>query len=438
MEKRERGDMTHKKSCEKDELRYEPIFVARQPIFDAKLNVWGYELLFRHSGDAKTANVTDQNLATSKVIADGFSLALQGLSPGKRVLINFPAKLIADGTALALPKENCVVEILETVKPTPRVLEACSKLKEAGYTLALDDFVGQPGFEPFLEFADLIKVEILGQTREQIKAITSRFKKTKIKLLAEKVEDKETFEFVKKLGYDYFQGYFFSKPEIVPGRKIASSAMAKIELLKLLNQQDCEFDALSKVIGRDISLSYRLLRFINSSAFSLRYKVESITQAITLLGLRPLKQWAMVVLMSDIDASPRGEVLIYFSLQRARFLEQIQRFMPQRPFQPETMFLLGLFSKLDALLGLPMADILKDMPLDEEVSRALCGIGSEAQTWLELLDSVERGEWETVQDIIRAYTLPPQGCAVEYMKASTWAHHTLGHTQGEGDEEVCD
>lgn len=430
--------MTHKKPCEKDELRYEPIFVARQPVFDAKLNVWGYELLFRHSGESNAANVTDQNLATSKVIADGFSLALQGISPGKRVLINFPAKLIMDGTALALPKESCVVEILETVKPTPKILDACAKLRDAGYTLALDDFVGQPGFEPFLEYTDLIKVEILGQTKEQIKTITSKLKKTKCKLLAEKVEDKETFEFVKKLGYDYFQGYFFSRPEIVPGRKIASSAMAKIELLKLLNQQECEFDELTTVIGRDISLSYRLLRFINSSAFSLRYKVDSITQAITLLGLRPLKQWAMVVLLSDIDASPRGEVLIYFSLQRARFLEQIHRFMPNRSFQPETMFLLGLFSKLDALLGQPMAEVLAGMPLEEDVKSALCGEDSEAQTWLELLDSVERGDWAIVQDIIGAYTLPPEGCAVEYMKASTWAHRTLGHTQGEEEEEVCD
>jgi len=417
------------KKCMEDDTRYEPIFVARQPIFDVKLNIWGYELLFRHSGESQTAKITDQNLATSKVIADGFSLALQGLAPGKRVLINFPAQLILDGTAMALPSENCVVEILETVSPTPAVLEACTKLKESGYTLALDDFVGQPGYEALIELADIVKVEILGQSHEQIEAVTEQLRHYRCKLLAEKVEDKQTFEYVKSLGYDYFQGYFFSKPEIVPGRKIAASAVAKMQLLNTLSRSDCTFDELATVIGRDISLSYRLLKFINSSAFSLRFKVESIIQAINLMGLRPLKQWAMVVLMSDIDSSPRGEELIYFSLQRAKFLEQIHRFMPSQEFRTDTMFLLGLFSKLDALLGLEMREILKDMPLDEPIKMALCGASNDAKTWLELMDSVEHGDWDTVQTIIKHYSLPAASCAVEYMKASTWAHGTLGQAK---------
>lgn len=413
------------------DLAYEPIFVARQPIYDRDQHVWGYELLFRHSKDAAVAQVRDGDLATSMVIADGLTLALHGQAPGKKALINFPARLLKENTALALPKDVCVVEILETVQPEKDIISACEHLKEEGYTLALDDFVGQPGFEPFLEMADIVKVEVLGQTYGQIADIADNLMRYRCKLLAEKVEDRETFDLTAKLGFSYFQGFFFSKPEIVPGRKLSAGALAKVQLLSAISRDDCTFDQLTDIIGRDLSLSYRLLKFINSSAFPLLRTVDSISQAIALLGLRPLRQWAMVVAMSDMDPSPKGEELAFTSLQRARFLEQTAKAMPNPPLDPETMFLMGLLSKLDALLNQPMGDILTDMPLQEDVRAALMGEENAAEDWLGLLIGVEIGDWATVIEYMQRYKLKSRDCAVDYLKAAAWARETLGLTKAE-------
>jgi len=350
---------------------------------------------------------------------------LQGLDAGKKVFINFPTRLIRDDAAFALPQSRCVIELLENVEPEPEIVKACEKLKEAGYVLALDDFVGQAGFEPFIDLADIIKVEVLGLSVRKITALANRLRGENRSLLAEKVEDRETYELTRDLGFDYFQGYFFSKPEIVPGRKIPTGTMVKIQLLRELADPECDFDALSRIIENDVSLSYRLLRFINSVAFGLRSSVQSIQQAVALLGLVPLKQWAQVVLMSDMDSTPRGGEILHTSLQRARFLEHVAMEMKSPPYPSSTMFLLGLFSKLDALLGHSMEDILEDVPLEEGIKQALFGGESKGLDWLNLMEHIEDGRWEMVKEILAEQNLSSEKCAVRYSQASTWAHNTL-------------
>jgi EAL and modified HD-GYP domain-containing signal transduction protein len=415
----------------KQDEQFEPIFVARQPIFDRNQNIWGYELLFRHSGTAGTAKVTDPDVATAKVIADGFTLALTGMPPGRRTLINFPQNLILRGTAYALPKDICVVEILETVKATPEIVDACKKIKEAGYILALDDFVGQPGFEEILKIADIVKVEILGQSTPNIIKISQSLKKSGTKLLAEKIEDQKAFQLTKSLGYEYFQGYYFSKPEIIPGRKISASQISKMRLLQALTREDAETKELAKIIEGDLSLSYRILRFMNSAAFGLAKTLTSVEQAVSLLGRRPLKQWIMVVSLSDLAPTPRAEELSFQSIQRGRYLETLVSAMPKPIMPKDTAFLLGLFSKLDALLNQPMEQILGDLPLEDDIKSALVGQQNPARKLLNFLEAVEAGAWDTTAEALAAYGVNQADAAVLYAKSTSWTQKILGQSKEE-------
>lgn len=416
----------------KQDEQFEPIFVARQPIFDRSQNIWGYELLFRHSGKAGTAQITDPDVATAKVIADGFTLALTGMPPGRRTLINFPQNLILRGTAYALPKDICVVEILETVQSTPEIVDACKKLKEAGYILALDDFVGQPGFEEILKIADIVKVEILGQPTPNIIKISQALKKSGTRLLAEKIEDQKAYQLTRSLGYEYFQGYFFSKPEIIPGRKISSSQLSKMRLLQALTREEAETKDLAAIIEGDLSLSYRILRFMNSAAFGLAKKLTSVEQAVALLGRRPLKQWVMVVALSDLAPTPRAEELSFQSIQRGRFLETMTSAMPKSVYPKDTAFLLGLFSKLDALLNQPMEQILGDLPLEDAIKTALTGGKNPARDLLDFLEAVEAGAWDRTAAALAAYGVKQEDAAVLYAKATAWTQKILGQSKEEG------
>lgn len=191
---------------------YKPIFVARQPIFDRDETLWGYELLFRVSQSVTQADVEDDNLATAKVIADGFSMAVDGVDQNKKILINFPTDLILTGANQALPNDRCIVEILETVEPTQNIIEACKKIKEQGYVLALDDFVGQKGYEPFLEMADIVKVDLESQSPADIIKLVQYLNRYPCALLAEKVEDVKTYQLTRTLGFTYFQGFFSAVP----------------------------------------------------------------------------------------------------------------------------------------------------------------------------------------------------------------------------------
>ncbi len=405
---------------------YEPVFVARQPIFDRKQRIWGYELLFRHSDTAAVAQFLDPDEATAKVIADGFTLAATGLPVETRLLINFPKNLLLNESFYALPPKACVVEILETVQPEAEVATVLKAAKKAGYILALDDFVGQPGFEPFLELADIVKVDVLNQSKAALLALTSQLQQRRAKLLAEKVEDRETFEFLRGLGYHLFQGFFFSKPEILPGRKISSANLSRLQLMQELAKDDYEVKELAEIISHDVSLSYRLLNYLNSPAFGLRRTIETIQQAITILGSRSTRQWLMVIILSDLDPSPMAAVLSLQSIQRARFLQlAAQQDDFGTPHNAERMFLLGLLSMLDVLLGHHMKEIIGSMPLDEEIKAALMGIENESYAWLELVRALENAAWDKATSLLAKFGMGQDRAALLYATAGAWANAVI-------------
>lgn len=406
--------------------RHQPIFVARQPIFTREQEIWGYELLFRHSAQTREAKISNPDIATAKVIADGLSMVLPQLDAEKKILINFPQNLLAGGINITLPPEQCIIEILETVTPTTEIIESCHRIKQEGYMLALDDFAGDAGYEPFLELADIVKVDVLGQQKGDIIKLSQRLKHYNCRLLAEKVEDAEINQLTMSLGYSYFQGFFFSKPEIVEGHKISTEDISTLQLLEELSREDFEVRDLDRIIATDISLSYRLLKYINSAYFALQQKVQSITQAITLLGSKLLRNWLMIIILSDLDRGPRDEELIAVSVTRARFLTLLAKIVKRLPYKPETMFMLGLFSKLDALLSQQMEEILETLPLEDEIIEGLCGQPNRAYDFLCLAEAVEQGDWTQTERLLEKYALDPGKTAIAHNEARSWTHEILG------------
>ncbi len=403
---------------------YDKIFVARQPIFTQDMQIWGYELLFRHGENAQAALITDNDQATTQVIADGFTLASQGLRKRAKALINFPRNVLVGSAPYVLPPERCVVEILETVEPSAEVLDACLELKRKGYVLALDDFVGEPGFEPLCELADIIKVDILHRKPTEVMDIVKGLDRYKAVLLAEKVESRDMFKVCQRLGFAYFQGFFFSRPEIIPGRKLSSSQTTKLRILKELSEEESTQNRLVEIIQADLAISYKLLQYINSARFSLCCGITSIQRAVALLGRQNLQQWLRVIILSDINSTDKGQELVGMSARRGRFLQLLSAHHPT-PFGPEGMFLLGFFSLLDAILDQAMDAILGTVSLDSGIKCALTDRQDPNARWIRLLEELERGDWAGLEMQATVMGLPMTLVHITALEASRWAAEVM-------------
>ncbi len=405
---------------------FEPVFVARQPIVDHESQVYGYELLFRSGASATTGRMADADTATSKVLADGFPLVLETLLEPKKLFINFTQGLLLKMAPLALPPEMCVVEILEDVAPVPEVVTACRDIKAAGYMLAVDDFVGQPELAPFVDMADIVKVDVLGQTTARITALAAPLLSRGISLLAEKVEDRAAYDAAKKLGFRYFQGYYFSHPEMVSGRKPPMGVVSKVRLLRELAHPDNDGGRLEAILSSDPGLSFRLLKYLNSAAFFRLNTITSLSHAMAIMGQNPLRKWLMAVVLSDMAHTPMGREISFQSLTRAKFLEVLSGYPGMTPHSPESMFMMGLFSRMDALTGHSMAEVTAQLPLDDDLLAALRGQPSQPGKMLELLGELEHGNWNTALPIFTDMNIDPAYAARNYAASLAWAKDILG------------
>lgn len=409
-----------------------PIFVGRQTIYDAELNIWGYELLFRSGSQDNYAQFSNPEQATAAVITEGFSIGTASLPKGRKIFINFPQELLLKGAPLALPHEDCIIEILENVEPTPELIASLRKLKDNGYTIALDDYVGQPEFAPLLELADIVKVDVLGRSPTETIKISQKLYRHNCLLLAEKIENKHTLDLTKSLGFSFFQGFFFARPEVIVGRSIPAATVNRLRLIQEMNGDRFEVAEASKIIGQDLSMSYKLLKQINSAHYSFTQKIQSIPQAIALMGSRQLKQWLILTMLADIGSGDRAQELIFNCIHRARFLEMLAINLKNSRFEPNAMFLLGLFSNLDAILNLPMEDILSHLPLDREIHAALCGKHNDMRQWIDLSIAVEKGDWTSLDSMLRSFRLDEKETAGKHIHAADWAFKMLDF---QGDEE---
>lgn len=400
--------------------------VARQPIFDRDASVWGYELLFRRPPDTtQFPSDVDSSIATSSVISDGFSIVQPVLLPDQKVLINFTAELLLEQIPSVLPAAQCGVEILETVRPSKDVIRYLLELKRDGYLLAVDDYVGQPGLELFLKVADIVKVEILGRPLADVQRDVNKLKQFPCMLLAEKIEDQKTFELCHKMGFDLFQGFFFSRPEILKGKKLSASQAVKMRLLSQLSDDSFTVGEVSSVLRADVSLVYKLMKYLNSVHFSLPMKVKSVEHGIALLGRQKLKQWLYVTVLSELEATPMARHIVSQAAQRGKFLEVLGKEKALGK-GTEGLFLLGLFSMLEALLSISLENLLKDMPLDEEMVLALQGRESRYSPWLRLVTHYERAEWDAAMEDIATLGLSEVQVVKSYETSLQWAMAFFG------------
>ncbi len=409
------------------------LLVARQPVFDASGEVWGYELLFRQPDCPECCGEdVDASVATASVMADGFAMARPALGPGQRLLVNFGEDMLLAGAPRILPADVCGVEVLETVPATGAVLEALAGLKSEGYLIVVDDYAGQPGMDALLDMADIVKIDVLGRPLTDLARDVAGLRARQCLLLAEKVEDLATHRQCEALGFSLFQGFFFSRPELVHGRRLDSSQAAKMRLLATLAREDVNIKAATEVVRSDAALSYKLLRYINSVHFGLPVKVTSIQHGISLLGTRNLVQWLCVTVLSEFDTGPMARELIAVSALRAKFLElcasraavragQSSPPAAPRPMpQSGTLFMLGLFSLLEPLLCLPLAELLRSLPLVDDLTEALSEHTGPYAPWLALMEHYERGRWDEVLASGAAMGLTQADLAVAYAGALEW------------------
>jgi EAL and modified HD-GYP domain-containing signal transduction protein len=338
---------------------------------------------------------------------------------GKKAFVNFTGNLIKNKLAHLLPSAILAVEILETVEPEDHVLESCRELKRLGYTIVLDDFVFHPRFQPLVELADIIKIDFLATTPEQRKYIVQRFASfTQIKFLAEKVETQGAFEEAVDIGYAYFQGYFFSKPVIIARKDIPASKLSYLRLLQEIKMNDMDVFRIEKIIKREMSFAYRLLKYINSSAFGFRQKIRSIRQAVVLLGQRELLKWVSLNAMSFIEDNKPPE-LIATAVIRAYLGELVALRLGLKDVASD-IFLMGLFSLIDAILDFPLIDILEELPVSEEVKAALLGEEGVFRDIHELTVSYERADWQGLFHYSEKIGLSEEALPELYLQTLAW------------------
>ena len=394
------------------------VLVARQPIFDKNKNVVAYELLFRNSLSNSYGGTDGDQATTDVIVASFLSIGMDVVTGGKRAFINFTDNLLRNKVAHLLPREVLAVEILETVEPDEAILAACHDLKKDGYTIVLDDFVFHPRFAPLIELADIIKIDFLATSPTERKSIVRRFNANKIDFLAEKVETQAEFEEAVRAGYVYFQGYFFSKPVIIARKDIPASKLSYLKLLQEIKMSDMNINQIEQTIKREISFSYRLLKYINSSAFGFRQEIRSIRQAVSLLGQRDLLKWVSLNAMCCIQDDKPLE-LITTAVVRAYFGELIALRLGKQQIASD-VFLMGLFSIIDALLDCSLLNILEELPVSKEVKGALLGGDGFFHDIHELTVSYERADWAKVFMCAKKIDLPEDELAGLYLKTLTW------------------
>lgn len=394
-------------------------FVARQPIFDREEKVFGYELLFRNglensfvSADADSADAASRATVDSSLL-----LGLDVLCDGKRAFVNCTKDTLIKGLVTLLPSQSTVVEVLENVPADPDVMAACRRLKEAGYLIALDDYVVDDPREELAEMADIIKVELRLTTLDQRAALIKRYGPWRCRMLAEKVETQQEFTEARDQGFVYFQGYFFRKPEMLATREMPSNRLNYLRMLQAVSQPDLDVPAIERLIKGEASICYRLLRYLNSAAFGFKSEIHSVRHALSILGEREVRRWVRLVAAVGAGQDKTSD-LVLSALVRARFGELLA---PMVPHGDSDLFLLGLLSLIDAMLEIPIAEVLEQLPLDQETKAVLLGQPSALRPIYQLILAHESGEWAAAGEVGKSLHLNADEAAGLYWQAQQWA-----------------
>ena len=390
-------------------------YVARQPIFDREENVFGYELLFRDGIENAFNGDTDE--ASRATLDRSLLMGLDILCDGRRAFVNCTRDTLIKGLVTLLPSTSTVVEILETVPADPDVIAACQHLKEGGYLIALDDYVANDPREALAEVADIIKVEMQLTTEEQRAEIIKQFGPWRCRMLAEKIETQGDFIRARDQGFVYFQGYFFRRPEMMNTRDMPANRLNYLRMLTEVSRPELDLLDLENLIKAEASICYRLLRYLNSPIFGFKSEIHSVRHALSMLGERDVRRWVRLV-AAVAAGQEKTTDLILSALVRGRFGEFLA---PLVPHGESDLFLLGLLSLIDAMLEMPMAEVLERIPLDHETKAVLLGQPSVLRPVFQLMLAHESGEWQAAADLSAGLQLPKEDVAFYYWQAQQWA-----------------
>jgi len=390
-------------------------YVARQPIFDREQKVFGYELLFRDGLENAFSGDTDE--ASRATLDRSLLMGLDILCDGRRAFVNCTRDTLIKGLVTLLPSTTTVVEILETVPADPDVIAACQNLKEAGYTIALDDYVADDPRVALAEMADIIKVEMLLTTQAEREVIVKQFGAHRHRLLAEKIETQHDFVRAREQGFVYFQGFFFRRPEMMNTRDMPANRLNYLRMLQEVSRPDLDVPGLEKLIKSEASVCYRLLRYLNSAMFGFNNEIHSVRHALSILGERDLRRWVRLVAAVGAGQEKTSD-LVLSALVRGRFGELLA---PHVAHGDSDLFLLGLLSLIDAMLEMPMADVLDRIPLDKETKLVLLGRPSLLRPVFQLMLAHESGEWEAAAKLSKTLGLDSEAVAGSYWQAQQWA-----------------
>jgi len=404
-------------------------YAARQPILDKEKKLYAYELLFRDSIDNVFPDI-DGDEATSKMIeASKFNMELSDFTGNKPAFINFTLETLKQGYPEMLTPAEVVVEILETVKPGKQLLALCKDLHEKGYILALDDYIHQKVWAHFYPFVKIIKIDWQDCAIETIKEVKQAVAAhPHIKLLAEKVETYEEYNQAVELGFELFQGFFFAKPEMVKTKTLSPSQMAMAELLYETSKPELDLSSITSVFERDVSLSYKLLRYANSAMFKRRGEIASIKQALVTLGSVELKRFIALMFATNVNPDKPSE-LINSAMARAKFCELLAGDV-KAPLDTSIAFLTGLLSLIDAILDEDLESILAKLPLAQEIKQPLLTKKGVMAALITLAELMEHAEWDKITLVMDKLGLAKEKVVEDYNEALAWADEQAQYTNG--------
>jgi len=398
---------------------YMDVFIARQPIFNRNMKVYGYELLYRQSRNNYFEG-TDDDQATTNLINNTFMVfGFQELTEQKRGFINFSQNLILSDLVYVLPKDKVVIEILEKVEPNEKVLEACRKLKEKGYILALDDFILEQyskEYIPLIELADIIKVEFPAIQGKGIQQMIDQFGK-RIIFLAEKVETREEHQRAMDMGFKLFQGYYFSKPVMENLKDIGVLNVNLVRVMNELHLDPIDYGSIAEIIQQDVGLSYKFLKMANSVYYGSKYRISNIKQGLTFLGIDDLKRWIYLMMLRGVQCTENAE-LVKNSMVRGKMLSLIAKEL--RIKGESDYFISGMFSAIDILMNTSMDKALEGLPLSHNVWEALTGKNNQLRWYLNIVLALEQAKWNQLKKESEYPMLSAEKYMRLYLEALKW------------------
>ncbi|MDZ7594330.1 MAG: EAL domain-containing protein [Thiobacillus sp.] len=398
------------------------IFLGRQPILDRDQRIVAYELLFRTANTA-SVTVTDDMQATASVIQHAFGeMGVQAVLGSQLGFINVSADMLLSDLVELLPREQVVLELLETIIVTEAVIERCRALKQQGFTLALDDFVFADSHRPLLALVDIVKVDLLQHSQDELRAAVNQLKPWPVKLLAEKVDSAEQAAYCHALGFDLFQGYFFARPAVLTAKRADPSQMALIQMLGLV-LSDADTQQVEQVFKQHPNLTYNLMRLVNSVALGAERSIASVSQTLMVLGRKQLQRWLQLQLFTLQSGSAYPSPLLVMAATRGKMMELLAQKQRRDAAYCDEAFMTGILSLIETIIAKPLADIVGELNLNERLAAALLRREGELGSLLRLVESVEHPDLShTLALLAQAGTLSLSDLTAAEIEAMTWAN----------------